>query len=318
MTTPLPPNDPPGTDDRLPGEAELAALYRQLPQREPSPALDAAVLRAAAQALPAAEGRLHAERRQGPRESGDWVHLKRMAAVSACEFQSLDDGPRMDAARRRRRVPHWLVALGSAASLVLVAGLAWYMRTTPTSPPMSAEPAAQPQLTTAAAMQTTGRAEARLAAAPEAVASQAKRRASAKVFATPPPAADVAAAPPPANMAAPARRAAPVSGNALEAKSRAIATPPALPAAAPALQEMSATPLAAPPPPAPPVPVAAAQDAVNGAAAFADTPAQQLARIEQLFAQGHVEEARKQLRAFHQAHPTWPLPAELKAQLPEP
>ena len=48
MTTPLPPNDPPSADEPLPGEAELAALYRELPRSEPSSALDAAVLRAAA------------------------------------------------------------------------------------------------------------------------------------------------------------------------------------------------------------------------------------------------------------------------------
>jgi len=52
MTTPLPPQEP----EKLPGETELAALYRKLPQAEPGPALDQAVLRAAAQAL-ADEGR---------------------------------------------------------------------------------------------------------------------------------------------------------------------------------------------------------------------------------------------------------------------
>ena len=38
-------------DERLPGEDELAALYRKLPDKQPSPALDAAVLRAAAEAI---------------------------------------------------------------------------------------------------------------------------------------------------------------------------------------------------------------------------------------------------------------------------
>ncbi|HEV2680036.1 MAG TPA: hypothetical protein VGV14_06025, partial [Rhodanobacter sp.] len=53
MTTQLPPQGPSEPDEKLPGEAELATLYRQLPRNEPSPALDAAVLRAAAQALAA-------------------------------------------------------------------------------------------------------------------------------------------------------------------------------------------------------------------------------------------------------------------------
>ena len=35
MTTPLPPTDPSSGDDKLPGEAELAALYRQLPENVP-------------------------------------------------------------------------------------------------------------------------------------------------------------------------------------------------------------------------------------------------------------------------------------------
>ena len=317
MTTPLPPNDPPGTDDRLPGEAELAALYRQLPQREPSPALDAAVWRAAAQALGAAD-RLRIERRQSPRESGDWVHPKPAAAITARAIPPLDDS-----VRRRRRVPPWLVALGSTASLVLVAGLAWHMRTAPTVESVPIEPVVRPQPMATATMQTTERADARPAVSPaEAVANQAKRqvsRQSTQASVAPAPAADMLAAPPPAKMAAPPRRAEPASGNAREMKPRLIATPLAMPAAAPALQETSMPPPAhAPAPPAPPAPAAAVQVSANSATLVSETPAQELAKIEQLFAQGHTEEARKQLRAFHQIHPKWPLPPELKAQLPEP
>jgi type VI protein secretion system component VasF len=46
-------------DTSLPGEDELQALYRSLPRREPSPALDQAVRQAAAKAIrPQARKRL--------------------------------------------------------------------------------------------------------------------------------------------------------------------------------------------------------------------------------------------------------------------
>ncbi|KAF1005744.1 MAG: hypothetical protein GAK28_02959 [Luteibacter sp.] len=44
------PNTPPPSDDDLPDEQALAALYARLPRAEPDPALDAAVLAAAARA----------------------------------------------------------------------------------------------------------------------------------------------------------------------------------------------------------------------------------------------------------------------------
>ncbi|EIL99819.1 hypothetical protein UUA_07864, partial [Rhodanobacter thiooxydans LCS2] len=136
MTTPLPPTDPTAPDDKLPGEAELAALYRQLPRSEPGPALDAAVLQAAAQALADDEHPLTVERRRGPRERGDWVRPK---------YRPLRD---LDAigVEPRRRLPPWLLTLGSAASLVLVAGLAWHLHQRPAvsvpAAPTSAAPAA--------------------------------------------------------------------------------------------------------------------------------------------------------------------------------
>ena len=74
MTTQLPPQGPPEPDEKLPDEAELAALYRQLPQSEPSPALDAAVLRAAAQAL--APGESSPALRGAEREPDDRAHPK--------------------------------------------------------------------------------------------------------------------------------------------------------------------------------------------------------------------------------------------------
>jgi hypothetical protein len=127
MNTPLPPQGPHGPDDDLPDDAGLAALYRKLPQNEPSAALDAAILHAAAQAIAAtdATGLPHGERRQATREPGDWVRPKPHGA----------DTP-INATRTARAPRHRsLVALASAASLVLVAGLAWHMREMPTVQP---------------------------------------------------------------------------------------------------------------------------------------------------------------------------------------
>ncbi|MGB3380202.1 MAG: hypothetical protein WBA47_01320, partial [Rhodanobacter sp.] len=144
MSTPLPPNDPATPDEKLPGEAEVAALYRHLPRREPGPELDAAVLHAAAHALGVDRAPLHVERRKNPRESGDWVHPKPLSAIKARAIPSVDPAARA----RRRPMPHWLVALGSAASLVLVAGLAWHMRSTSPASPLPTETAAPAQAVT--------------------------------------------------------------------------------------------------------------------------------------------------------------------------
>jgi hypothetical protein len=49
-----------------------------------------------------------------------------------------------------------------------------------------------------------------------------------------------------------------------------------------------------------------------------DTPAQELDKIGQLFAQGHDDEARQRLAAFRHAYPQWDLPPELRAKLRKP
>lgn len=138
MTTTLPPQGPHEPDDELPGEAGLAALYRKLPQNEPGPALDAAILHAAAQAIaPTDAPRLaHGERRKAAREPGDWVHPKPVTDIAPARQ------PRPSPASRASR-HRTLVALGSAASLVLVAGLAWRMRDMPSQ---EAAPAARDAL----------------------------------------------------------------------------------------------------------------------------------------------------------------------------
>jgi len=334
MTTPLPPTDPSTADDKLPGEAELATLYRQLPQNEPGPELDAAVLRAAAQALEGVDGQPWIERRKGPREPGDWVHPKPVSGTSVEQLRSIESAVRT----RRRRTPSWLIALGSAASLVLVAGLAWHMRE---SSPSRSTPVAQEE---AAAVRTP------------AAANQAS-----------PAVAPLAAPPTPAVSPEPVARSAPPSADRQVVMQASAAEKPKhndalqfvrrkaaarLAVAPPPVAELAATaPSAPPPPPAPPAPPrdisadaasgvaeqaaaapsaaksmpAAAPVATNGAARDTgtaqqpgDTPAQELDKIRRLFDQGRRDQAMPRLRAFRQAHPQWPLPPALQAQLQEP
>ena len=62
----------------------------------------------------------------------------------------------------------------------------------------------------------------------------------------------------------------------------------------------------------------AAPTTFNTTVDASDTPAQELDKIQQLFMQGHDDEAHQRLRDFRQAHPRWPLPPALQAQLPKP
>lgn len=301
MTTPLPPQDPREPDEALPGEAELAALYRQLPQNEPGPALDAAVLRAAAQALET-QPAVPVERRRAPREPGDWVHPKPVAVTPAAPAGS---------ARKLR--PRWLVGLSSAAALVLAAGLAWRMHESPRS---ESAPVASGSV---APVQAEAATNAPMPPAP--LPAPPKQ---------PPP--RIIAAAPHAPMAAKSRQdvadkqAAPVSRDEQQLAGAAprapadvtrqasneiatSATKPAVAEAAASAPSLQSTMVAAP------APVAAAADTATSAS---DTPTQELDKIRLLFAQGHDDEARQRLAAFRHAHPQWELPPELQAKLRKP
>ena len=339
MTTPQPPTDPHATDDRLPGEAELAALYRQLPQNEPGPALDAAVLQAAAQALGSSKNKLSTERRRGRRERGDRVHA-RHAPLRDSGSAGLQTGP-------RSRVPHWALALGSAASLVLVAGLAWQMRGMP-----SADTSASAQraaLTPRPVSGDTAIATAKSdqpAPPPEATKPQPQRAAIA------PASIDEAAEPAPmtsrqmGNMTPPAPlppgmkvlsgRAPFVlterQTTAADAAQRTAAREAVIQKRAASVAKQSAADhalttglTAAALQQAAPAPSAAlAESASNDStpAAYpanpADSPEQELVKIQQLVQQQRGAEASKRLQAFHQAHPQWKLPTDLRALLLEP
>lgn len=321
MTTRLPPHD-----DDLPGEAELKALYDRLPSHEPGAALDAAVLRAAAEAV------------------------------------ARDASPR----HTRRR---WPVALGTAATLMLAAGLAWHMRKLPadmpTASPASALAAVAParadldaarsaqaarklddapaQRAETASMQARRGESARRSAA---VANQATVAEESRAYAPPAlkaqsrtapssaPAANGIAAPKPAAPVAPAPASEEQADRAAPLREAVSATPAPSPA-----------PMAAPVPlpamPAPPAPPAvttqaapAPQVASPSMAMPADAPsllmnlraaepeetttpamAAELQAIRLLYAHGDTTAARARLDAFHREHPHAVLPPDLQRQL---
>jgi len=339
MTTPLPPIDPPATDGKLPGEIEVAALYRQLPQSEPGPALDAAVLHAAARALEGAPDQPQAERRKRPREPGDWGHSKPFSAIVARAIPSVEAA----ATARRRRVPHWLIGLGSAASLVLVAGLAWHMRDMPRPGPETAAAADGIGATQESAAPSPDDPGAGRPDAGRPGASKAQRFALASAPPTPvgasmqterranrlPPAAlpGLKASAPGASATATAPftlsdkpiaqdDAAVINATRRSVREKRAASAPNRPAsavnskaaAAPAVMEAAPnTPPASPP----------SEDGPT-AANPSDTPNQELAKIELLVQQHHEAEARRRLQAFRRAHPQSELPANLRGVLGEP
>lgn len=329
MTTPMPPTDPSNADELLPGEAELSALYQQLPRSEPSAALDAAVLQAAAQAFTTPAGKPFVERRKAAREPGDWVHPPTHADATTRSIPSIEAAARAS----RRRAPRWVVSLASAASLVLVAGLAWNMRQTT---PEAASPVAQLETINAGSTAATS-------ASPEAAAAPAAHLASPVADSTTS-MRDDSAIPPPAAAAARPRE--PLSNTnlppmAAPMTSRAVSSPPAPPMRS-----------AVPPPPPVPVatmsyePAAAAEisQAADGSSRPTssqksmpspmmapakrhpldtslqadDTPTQELDKIQQLFAQQRNDEALQRLEAFRKAHPQWQLPPALQAHLQDP
>jgi Meckel syndrome type 1 protein len=279
-------------NDALPGEDELKSLYRSLPRKEPSPALDGAIQRAAADAV-------RADKRSG--------------------------------------VTRWPVAVASMAVLVVAAGLGWRVMQQPSSVPqgpashavaVGAAPTTEPaqaassqsdaQVVNAPAAPLAAAAPATRIATPAAakrenIRSAMKPKVVAPVVATEqPPASDTEAAPlaainedrmaaPPAPAApAPVAQAAP-SAYAPQAGMRATATSGVLSQRVTAMKVMAA-------PAVPPD-----STAVNAA----DTPAQELEKIRQLFALHRHDEGMQRLTAFQQTHPDVPLPDDLRAQLPD-
>lgn len=275
-------------DEHVPGEDELAALYRKLPRKEPGPTLDAAVLRAAAQALKSAAPMPAAKRR--PR----WPIALSSAAVLVLAT-GLGWRMRDMPASTPPTVPA-VVTVPASAPAVAAAPVA--SDQAQRSAPM-ATPAVSPTTPAPTAAFEARQANMPLAkpAAPGIIPSQPKHvpaaplaaKQAAVVQAMP------AAADEPSSFAQ--QRAEDAAGNRpLEEKS-------ATPAPAPRLK---AAPAIAPAPTAPPT---------DNAHDAHDTPAQELGKIRLLFATQHRDEARQRLADFHRDHPDYPLPDDLREEL---
>ena len=278
--------------DALPGEDELKALYRSLPRKEPSPALDSAVQRAAADAV-------RADKRRGVTR---WP-----VAVASVAVLVVAAGLGWRTMQQPASVPQ-----GPASRAVVVTAA-------PANEPAQAAPSqsgaelAKAPAAPLADAAPTARIAAPVAAKRDNIRSAMKAKVVAPTIATeqPPTAATesaplaamnvdrMAAAPPPAAPAPVAEVAS--SAYAPQAAMRATATTGALSQRASAMKVMAA-------------PAAAAD---STAANATDTPTQELEKIRQLFALHRHDEAVQRLTVFQQAHPDVPLPDDLRAQLPD-
>ncbi|HEY8681594.1 MAG TPA: hypothetical protein VIM06_00355, partial [Rhodanobacter sp.] len=248
-------------------------------------------------------------------------------------------------ARRKRRWSRLPIALSSAATLVLAAGLAWHMREQPAAPQATSETRdEQKPLATAAVASPPANAPAgapmpsppALARPVAQIAMQDSAVRHLARHAPPPPVMEVAA-PPMADMALPA---------ASLASSKATAASPMLKGSRPPESHAGTNALAAdkiseakvrmpamvaagklsPSAPAPASAAAIAQEPAapaspseqDTATDSSDTPARELDKIRLLLAQGRDDEARNRLTIFHRAHPQWQLPPQLRAQLRKP
>lgn len=297
-------------NDALPGEDELKALYRSLPRKEPSPALDRAVKRAAADAV------RPAHRRTVPRWPVAAASVAMVVVAAGLGWRMLQQ-------------PSSVPQIPSAASVPAAPA-----SVPPPAPAAAPQPAPAPASPVAAEPAAPASLKAPRKATPpwlpehENIRSAMKPKLAART---------VAPAPPPAVMesAAPVMQAPQATANAAYAPQPMPL--PAPPAPAPAVQmqvapaEAPAPALASPAPPAAatggfshyaaPMRAVAAPSPIpaQDATAFdpADTPDQELAKIRQLFALHRHDEAVQRLQAFRQAHPDTPLPDDLRAQLPD-
>ncbi|MET3650849.1 hypothetical protein [Dyella japonica] len=288
--------------DELPGDDELKALYRSLPRKEPSPALDAAIKRAAADAV----------RAQQQRKVMRWpVAVASVAVIVVAGglgwrmMQQPSSVPQISATRDvvMSAAPSNEAAKPAPAESAIDAA-------THETAPVASAPAARMAASTMRKQENIRSAIKPRLVAPAVVAQQ-------------PPTAATEAAPmaglsedrvSDATLAAPAPPPAPAPP-APVAESTASAYAPS-PAAPPTIMAgnqseratMAMKTMAAPA-------TVTAPDAT--AAQSSDTPTQELAKIRQLFALQRHDEAVQRLLAFRQAHPDVTLPDDLRAQLPD-
>ena len=306
MTTPHAPDD-----ERLPGEDELSSLYRKLPPVEPPAALDAAVHRAAAEAVkPSAI----------PRRRARWpVALSSAAALVLVaglawrmgQMPGKQDELREATAQHEARTvtPPEQVAARPAAA--------------PQPPPRIIQQVKPPPASDGLAHLAKAQVRQKRATPPE--PPSAVEEASSNPMPAPAPAMLAPApmpvpAPPPAPPSPPAPPAE-IVDHAAEAE-RIIQQSPAPTQAYSRRSASSPVPeQAMPAPTAPPM----AEEAMSAPAAApdlsfnkSDTPELELVKIRGLFLGNRREEARKRLADFHRDHPVYELPADLRDQLLQP
>lgn len=288
------PNDGTPNDGTLtPEERELAALYRRLPQDEPPPALDAAILAQARQAVQ-------------PQRT-----------------------------RNRRGAQRWVLGLGSAAALVLAAGVGWHVYSLDRGPAgVSAAKSAADQSTSAP---VAPHADATLQSARSANVTDstsgtpAARVAIAAAAPMPPPPPVVAKPAPPRVVAQSSqRRMAPPPPppviEEVQVMAASVPTPPAPPPPRTPPPAIVVVPMAAPAPPAPAPPPPPMQAAPApppalqaGLAPFAseaappDSTTAAIKHIRELLKANQRAQALAALRDFTRAHPDYVLPDDLKA-----
>lgn len=345
MNTPLPPD----RDDELPGEAELAALYRKLPASEPGPALDAAVLRAAAQAL---SGSSAATRTRRPARWLIPLSSAAMLVLVAGLAWHMRGMPVAEHAAMQAAAPAAASTSTTTAPENTAVAAPMQERAAAFSPKQPPPPPAQTMAATAP-VQTAGAlesAEAPRQPAPRLRAPSAARMSKpytpnliAKAYK--PDQTTLAQDKSADNAVGELRKQAGTRTDAMAAAQADARANDNLSAAvvmnAPAEPEAEAAPAPAPAAPAPPVPVeetaAAPEDralakdqpvqaeaAPMAAPALAadterrsdDTPAQELVKIRLLFAQHRDDEAQKRLLAFQHDHPEQKLPEDLRGRLP--
>lgn len=263
-------------DDSLPGEGELKALYDSLPRKEPSPSLDQAVRRAAADAVRPAK-----RRSRWPMTAASAAVLMLAAGISWHLHEQPAGNPPMPAptaANDRAPAP----ATPAGKIMTESAGAT-------ASAPVPEPPA------TAIAPRTHETIRSALKPRVLAAAPTARRTAAAP---TPPPSDQSVAesAPLPAPPAAAAAQAYAPSPMAKQSRGSEDA-----------VRTMATRMMAAPAPA-----ITAAPDPT--AADPADSPEQELGKIRALFAQQRRDEALQRLAAFRQAHPDMPVPDDLQNQ----
>jgi hypothetical protein len=326
MTTPHAPDD-----ERLPGEDELSSLYRKLPTIEPPAALDAAVRRAAAEAVRPPVAIRRRARWPVALSSAAALVIAAGLAWRMGQMPSKQDELREAAAQHEAqtvtaqepppKTEHEPVATPSSPPVQTQAKII-----TPPEPPKPA-----PHAYARAEKEQERRKQMVRPLPPEAV-----EEASSNPVPAPPPAPPSPPAPPTEIM--PSRVV------------EAHVVPPAIPAPAPTkavdqlFQRMdhttaqqdtralkSTTPVPAPASvptsagvmPAPMAPMAeqalpAPEPAIDLSFNNADTPRRELEKIRGLFALNQRDDARKRLADFHRDHPDYELPADLRDQLLQP